>query len=40
MRTDTLTTTNLPSIERVASGKVRDVYSVGGDLLIIATDRI
>jgi phosphoribosylaminoimidazole-succinocarboxamide synthase len=36
----TLTTTSLPGIERVASGKVRDVYSVGADLLIIATDRI
>jgi phosphoribosylaminoimidazole-succinocarboxamide synthase len=36
----TLTTTNLPGFERVASGKVRDVYSVGSDLLIIATDRI
>lgn len=35
-----LTTTSLPGIERVASGKVRDVYSVGADLLIIATDRI
>jgi phosphoribosylaminoimidazole-succinocarboxamide synthase len=37
---DTLTTTSLPGIERVASGKVRDVYSVGKDLLIVATDRI
>jgi len=37
---DTLTTTSLPGIERVASGKVRDVYSVGNDLLIVATDRI
>jgi len=37
---NTLTTTNLPGFERVASGKVRDVYSVGSDLLIIATDRI
>ena len=36
----TLTTTSLPGIERVASGKVRDVYSVGDDLLIVATDRI
>jgi phosphoribosylaminoimidazole-succinocarboxamide synthase len=36
----TLTTTNLPGFERVASGKVRDVYCVGSDLLIIATDRI
>ncbi len=38
--TTVLTTTNLPGIERVASGKVRDVYSVGDDLLIVATDRI
>jgi phosphoribosylaminoimidazole-succinocarboxamide synthase len=37
---DTLTTTSLPGIERVASGKVRDVYAVGENLLIIATDRI
>jgi phosphoribosylaminoimidazole-succinocarboxamide synthase len=37
---DTLTTTSLPGIERVASGKVRDVYSIGNDLLIVATDRI
>src|SRR6516165_9580922 len=36
----TLTTTDLPGIERVASGKVRDVYAVGSDLLIVATDRI
>ena len=39
-----LTTTSLPGFELVASGKVRDVYSVGSDqrddLLIIATDRI
>jgi phosphoribosylaminoimidazole-succinocarboxamide synthase len=35
-----LTTTSLPPIERVASGKVRDVYRAGKDLLIIATDRI
>jgi phosphoribosylaminoimidazole-succinocarboxamide synthase len=35
-----LTTTSLPGIDRVARGKVRDVYSVGSDLLIIATDRI
>jgi phosphoribosylaminoimidazole-succinocarboxamide synthase len=37
---ETLTTTSLPGFERVASGKVRDVYAVGDDLLIIATDRI
>jgi phosphoribosylaminoimidazole-succinocarboxamide synthase len=35
-----ITSTSLPGIERVASGKVRDVYSVGDDLLIVATDRI
>ncbi len=40
-----LTTTDLPGIERVASGKVRDVYAVHDDklgdlLLIVATDRI
>lgn len=36
----TLTTTDLPGIRRVASGKVRDVYESGGNLLIVATDRI
>lgn len=35
-----ITSTSLPGIERVARGKVRDVYSIDGDLLIIATDRI
>jgi phosphoribosylaminoimidazole-succinocarboxamide synthase len=40
-----ITTTNLPGIERVASGKVRDIYAVhdgtlGDLLLIVATDRI
>jgi phosphoribosylaminoimidazole-succinocarboxamide synthase len=35
-----LTSTELPGFERVARGKVRDVYAVGGDLLIVATDRI
>jgi phosphoribosylaminoimidazole-succinocarboxamide synthase len=38
--TTVLTTTSLPGIERVASGKVRDVYKIADDLLIIATDRI
>ena len=38
--TKILTATNLPGIERVATGKVRDVYRVGDDLLIVATDRI
>ncbi len=35
-----ITSTDLPGVERVAQGKVRDVYAVGGDLLIVATDRI
>jgi phosphoribosylaminoimidazole-succinocarboxamide synthase len=32
--------TNLPGVERHGRGKVRDVYSIDGKLLIIATDRI
>ena len=32
--------TNLPGITRHARGKVRDVYQVDGQLLIVATDRI
>jgi phosphoribosylaminoimidazole-succinocarboxamide synthase len=32
--------TSLPGIELHARGKVRDVYSSGGQLLIVATDRI
>ncbi len=35
-----LISTHLPGLERVASGKVRDVYEVGDNLLIVATDRI
>jgi phosphoribosylaminoimidazole-succinocarboxamide synthase len=35
-----ITQTELAGVERVARGKVRDVYSVGADLLIVATDRI
>ena len=31
---------HLPGFELVSRGKVRDVYAVGRDLLIIATDRI
>ena len=36
----TLLTTLLPGIELLARGKVRDLYAVGDDLLLIATDRI
>jgi phosphoribosylaminoimidazole-succinocarboxamide synthase len=32
--------TDLPGVERHGRGKVRDVYRVGGQLLIVATDRI
>jgi len=32
--------TNLPGVARHARGKVRDVYTVGDELLIVATDRI
>src|ERR1039457_4896479 len=32
--------TDLPGVERHGRGKVRDVYSVDGRLVIIATDRI
>ncbi len=38
--TNVITTTDLPGIELVARGKVRDVYSVDSNLLIVATDRI
>jgi phosphoribosylaminoimidazole-succinocarboxamide synthase len=32
--------TSLPGVERFSQGKVRDVYTVGDRLLIVATDRI
>jgi phosphoribosylaminoimidazole-succinocarboxamide synthase len=32
--------TELPGVERIAQGKVRDVYDLGEHLLIVATDRI
>src|ERR1700750_709971 len=35
-----ITTTQLAGVEKIASGKVRDVYASGDDLLIVATDRI
>jgi phosphoribosylaminoimidazole-succinocarboxamide synthase len=38
--TPILLETNLPGIERHGRGKVRDIYRVGDDLLIVATDRI
>ncbi len=38
--TPILLETNLPGIQRHGRGKVRDIYRVGDDLLIVATDRI
>jgi phosphoribosylaminoimidazole-succinocarboxamide synthase len=38
--TDIVLSTDLPFARKIASGKVRDVYELGGDLLLVATDRI
>jgi phosphoribosylaminoimidazole-succinocarboxamide synthase len=35
-----LTEVSLPGFELFGRGKVRDIYAAGGDLLIVATDRI
>jgi phosphoribosylaminoimidazole-succinocarboxamide synthase len=35
-----LLTTNLGDVPLIGRGKVRDLYSVGNDLLLVATDRI
>ena len=35
-----LLTTNLPDIKMLKQGKVRDIYDLGRELLIVATDRI
>ena len=32
--------TNIPEIELISRGKVRDIYAIGDKLLIVATDRI
>ena len=32
--------TDLPGVRRLGSGKVRELYAVGEDLLLVATDRI
>ena len=37
---DILLSTDLPGVEVFTRGKVRDVYNVGDNLLIVATDRI
>lgn len=38
--TNVLLETNLPGIKLHSRGKVRDIYEVGDDFLIVATDRI
>lgn len=37
---EALLETNLPTAKLLARGKVRDIYLVGDDLLLVATDRI
>ncbi|MGH3805910.1 MAG: phosphoribosylaminoimidazolesuccinocarboxamide synthase, partial [Pseudonocardiaceae bacterium] len=27
-------------MERIAAGKVRDLYSINGDILLVASDRV
>jgi phosphoribosylaminoimidazole-succinocarboxamide synthase len=36
----TITQTNFPELKMVSQGKVRDIYDLGENLLIVATDRI
>jgi len=38
--THALTETNIPGLNLKARGKVRDIYDLGDELLIVATDRI
>jgi phosphoribosylaminoimidazole-succinocarboxamide synthase len=35
-----LLTTDLPFAKRIGHGKVRDLYELGGDLLLVTTDRV
>ncbi|MGB6111862.1 MAG: phosphoribosylaminoimidazolesuccinocarboxamide synthase, partial [Acidobacteriaceae bacterium] len=37
---DALLQADLPNLKLHARGKVRDIYAVGDDLLLITTDRI
>lgn len=32
--------TNMPDLKLIARGKVRDLYEVEGNLLLVATDRL
>ena len=38
--TDPVLTLDLPFAERLGHGKVREIYSLGDDLLLVATDRV
>ena len=40
MATDVILQTDLPGVNRLNRGKVRDIYEIDGNLLIVATDRI
>ena len=37
---DAVLTLDLPFAERLASGKVREIFALGSDLMLVATDRI
>ncbi|MBI5850110.1 MAG: phosphoribosylaminoimidazolesuccinocarboxamide synthase [Planctomycetes bacterium] len=37
---DVVLTTDLPFCRKLGAGKVRDLYELGGDLLLVATDRV
>ncbi len=38
--TNTVLSTDLPFANKLGTGKVRDLYELGGDLLLVTTDRI
>ncbi len=40
MSVKTILSTNFPTLKKVKSGKVREIYSVGENLLMVATDRL
>ena len=40
MANDTLLTLELPGIKKLKSGKVREIFDLGGSFLFVATDRI
>src|SRR5947209_14532117 len=40
MRNDTLLQLDLPGVQKLKSGKVREIFDLGEQLLFVATDRI